>query len=119
FAGRPVGAVDGEAPAQPVGFGADFVAVARDTLFVIAAPGFRAARGNGAVASRLHEFDAAGIGKGFLRRIDDLDDVAAGAAGGKLADGAIDLGNGTPEIGQDYDLRQRRGREGGRQARAV
>ena len=51
FAGRPVGAVDGEAPAQPVGFGADLRAVARHQALVIVTPCLGAAGGDGAAPS--------------------------------------------------------------------
>src|SRR5262249_56184112 len=73
---RPVGAMDGEAPAELVGFGPDFRAMTRDARLVFSLPGLGAAGGDGACALRLDELDAAGIGKGLFRRIDDLPGMA-------------------------------------------
>src|SRR5207237_10095348 len=76
LAGWPVGTMNREGPAHPVGFAADFVAVLRDPRLVVVAPGFGAACCDGAGAFRFHELDATSIGKRFFRRIDDLDGVA-------------------------------------------
>ena len=81
---RAVGAVDGEAPAELGGLGADFVAVAREPRLVVGAPVLGAAGGDLAGAFRLDELDAAGIGEGLFRRIDDLDQMALRAVAGKL-----------------------------------
>ncbi len=43
-----------------------------DAGLEIIAPGLGASGGDGAAAFRFDEFDAAGIGEHFLRRIDDL-----------------------------------------------
>ncbi len=86
FARGPVGAMDGETPAEPVGLGADLRAMARHQALVVVAPGLGAAGGDGTGAFRLDEFDAAGIGETFLGRIDDLHDVAVRAGSGKLTD---------------------------------
>ena len=83
-----VGAVDGEAPAEPAGLGADLVAVALQPRLVVGAPVLGAAGGDLAGAFRLGELDAAGIGEGLLGRIDDLDEVALRAVGRKAASGS-------------------------------
>ena len=51
---------------------------------VVGAPVLGAAGGDLAAAFGLDELDAAGIGEGFLGRIDDLDQMALRAGGGKL-----------------------------------
>src|SRR4029078_8870310 len=79
-----VGAVDGEAPAEPVGLGSDLGAVTRDPRVVLRLPGFGAAGGDGAGAVGFDELDAAGIGKGLLGGIDDLHGVTMRAGGGEL-----------------------------------
>src|SRR5215470_7131208 len=66
FGGRPVGAVDDEAPTQPVGLQSDFGAVAFDARRVVLAPGLGTAGRDGAGALRLDEFDAPRIREGFL-----------------------------------------------------
>ena len=48
FARPPVGAVNGEAPAEPVGLGADGGAVAGDQALIVVAPGLGAAGGDAA-----------------------------------------------------------------------
>ncbi len=80
----PVGAVDREAPAEPIGLGPDLGPVARNTRVVLGLPGFGAAGGDGTAAFRLDELDAAGLGKGLLSRIDDLHSVTMRAGGGEL-----------------------------------
>src|SRR5690348_11571277 len=58
FGRRPVGAMDGEAPAELVGLGADFRAMTRDARLVFMLPGLGAAGGNRARAFGLDELDA-------------------------------------------------------------
>ena len=75
--GGPVGAVDRERPAEPIGLDPDLGAMARHPGFVLLAPGLGAAGRDGAGAFRLEELDAAGIREGLLGRIDDLFGVPA------------------------------------------
>src|SRR5215813_2481299 len=91
FGRRPVGAMDGEAPAELVGLGADLRAMTGDARLVFALPGLGAAGGDGARALGLDELDATGIGKGFFRRIDDLHGVAVGAGCRELSEGGAHL----------------------------
>ena len=118
FAGA-IGAVDGEAPAELGGFGANFVAVAREPRGVVGAPVLGAAGGDLANTLRLGELDAAGIGEGLFRRIDDLDEMALRAVAGELGQDRADLFDRAPQVGQHDDLRQRGRRKAGRQARAL
>ena len=71
-------------------------------------------------AFRLEELDAAGIGEGLFRRIDDLH--AHGPARALPESWRAFCGTsaiGLQQIGQHHDFRERRGREGRRQARAL
>ena len=63
FGRRAVGAVNGEAPAELVGFGADFGAMARDALLVVRLPGLGAAGGDRAAAFGLDELTRPEYGK--------------------------------------------------------
>src|SRR3954468_149582 len=96
--GRSIGSMDNEAPAETIRFGTDFGAMALDAGLIILAPALRASSGDGAGAFRFHELDASRVGKGLFRRVDDLDDMAVGAAGRQLGDGPMNVGNRTPEI---------------------
>src|SRR5262245_33855095 len=87
----PVSAVNGEAPAEPVDFGADFRAMPRDARLIVGAPVLGAARGDLAAAFRLDELDAAGEGERLFRRVDDLDKVSLRAVFGKLRQQLLDL----------------------------
>ena len=116
---RPVGAVDGEAPAELVGLGADLGAVARDARLVVGLPGLGAAGRDRAGAFRLDELDAAGIGKGLFRRIDDLHGVAMRAGRRELRERLAHLRHRAPEIRHHHDLGERRRRERRRQARPL
>ncbi len=86
---------------------------------VVGAPVLGAAGGDFAEALRLGELDAAGIGEGLFRRIDDLDEMALRAVAGKLRQDRADLLDRAPQVGQHHDLRQRGRRKAGRQARAL
>src|SRR6202011_2840127 len=88
IARRAIGAVNAEAPTEPVAFGADFAAMAAHARFVFLAPRFGTARGDRAGAFRLDELDTAGIGEGLLGGIDDLHHVAARAGPRELRDRA-------------------------------
>src|SRR5258708_12368599 len=63
---RPVGSVNDEAPSEPLGFGADFGAVARNSRHVILAPVLGPAGRNGPGPFRLDEFDASSVREGLL-----------------------------------------------------
>ena len=117
LAGRTIGAMDDETPAEPVGLSADLVAVAVHTRGVIGAPGFGAARRDAAAAFRLDELDAAPIRECLLGRIDDLHHVAMGAAAGELRDRAAHVADRAPQVGEQHDFGERRGRKIRRQAR--
>jgi len=52
LAGRPVGAMNDEAPADAVGLGADLIAMPRDARLIVVAPGFGAAGGGYADAAK-------------------------------------------------------------------
>src|SRR5215510_590054 len=54
-----IGPVDGEAPADLVGVGADLGAMARHQSLIFGAPGFRTPSGDRLAAFRLDELDAA------------------------------------------------------------
>src|SRR5262249_57324267 len=71
-----VGAVNHEAPSEPVGLGADLGAMALDARLVVGAPGLGAACRHGAGAFRLDELDAARIREGLLGGIDHLAHLA-------------------------------------------
>src|SRR5258705_13716992 len=73
---RPIGAVDGKAPAELVGVGPDLAAMARHAGIVFGLPGLGPAGCDRFAAFRLDELDAAGIGKRLLSGIDDLHHVA-------------------------------------------
>src|SRR6185369_15349876 len=75
LARRAIGAMDDEAPAEPVGFGADLGAVAFHARLVFVAPGFRAADRDRMAVLRIDELDAAGEREGLLDRIDNLHHV--------------------------------------------
>src|SRR3974390_3367410 len=87
LAGGAIGAMDDEAPAETVGLQADLGAMARDPRRIIVAPGLGPPGCDAAGAFRLDEFDPAGIGEGFLRRVDDLHHMALRAGGGGLGNG--------------------------------
>ena len=86
---------------------------------VVGAPVLGAAGGDLAGALRLDELDAAGIGEGLFRRIDDLHDMALRAVAGKLRQDRADLLDRAPQVGQHHDLRQRAPARSRRQARAL
>src|SRR5579862_5968800 len=86
LARRTIGAVDDEAPAEPIGLAADFIAVTRNARRVVRFPALGAAGGDAAAALGFDELDAAPIGESLFRRIDDLHDVAMRAAAGELCD---------------------------------
>jgi hypothetical protein len=111
--------VDGEAPAELVALGAQGGAVIGHQSLIVAAPGLGAAGGDAAKPFRFNELDPAGIGKSLFRRIDDLDNMATGAIGGQLADGAAEFGDRRPQIGQKQHFGERRRREIRRQARML
>src|SRR5882762_5004488 len=75
FGGRPVGSVNDEAPAEPLGLGTDFGAVARNSRHVVLAPVLGPAGRYGAGPFRLDEFDAPGVREGLFGGIDDLHHV--------------------------------------------
>ena len=102
-----------------LGLDADFVAVALQPRLVVGAPVLGAAGGDLAEAFRLGELDAAGIGEGLLGRIDDLNQMALRAIGGKLRQDGADFLDRAPQVGQHHDLRQRRRRKAGRQAQPL
>ncbi len=83
---------------------------------VVAPPAFGVADGDRARALGLEELHAAGIGKGFLRRIDDLHHMAAGAVRRQIRDRAHDLCGRAPQIAQNADLVARTRDEERRQA---
>src|SRR3954452_12198161 len=72
LARRTVGAVDDEAPAEPVGFGADFGAMALDPRLIFLAPSLRASDGDRVPVLRVDELDPTGEREGLLGGIDDL-----------------------------------------------
>ena len=92
FARRPVGAMDDEAPAEMIGFGADLGTMALEPLHIIVAPGFGAAGGDAARAFRIEKLDAAVIRERLFRRIDDLQHMAMRARAGELRDLFLHLG---------------------------
>src|SRR5215217_4016527 len=85
FGRGPVGAVNAEAPAEPVGFAAQFDAMALNPGLIVVAPRFGAAGRDLTAAFRLYEFDAPGIRKCFFRGIDDLHQMSMRAARRKLS----------------------------------
>ena len=89
--GRAVGAVDGEAPAEPIGLAADFGTMSRNAGDVIRAPVLGAPGSDPAAALGLDELDAAPIWESLFGGIDDLNYVAVSAAAGKLGDGVAHL----------------------------
>jgi hypothetical protein len=105
--GRPVSAMNGEAPAAQIRLRTNFRAMTRNDTLIIIAPGLRAARGDPAGSLGLDEFHAAGIWKAFFRRIHNLDNMPVGACRGELPDCAAHVTNGRPKVGQHYDLGQR------------
>src|SRR6202034_2730917 len=107
-----VGAMDRKAPAEPIGLGADLRPVAAHARRIIRPPRLRAAGSEAATTFRLDEFDASPIRKRLFGGIDDLHDMAVRAAAGELRDGASDLADLAPEIGQENDLGERGGGEG-------
>jgi len=96
--GRPIGAVDDEAPADLLGLGADFGAVARDPRLIVLAPVLGATGRDGASPFRLDEFDAPGVREGLLGGIHDLHDVAERSGGRQPGDGLLDLGERAPQV---------------------
>src|SRR5690348_5592742 len=92
--------------------------MALDDRLVIIAPSFGATRGDAASALWLDKLDPPRIWKTFLRRIDNLDDVAMGTGGGKLGDRIAHLADRNPQVRQQYDFRQRRWRKRRRQTGA-
>ena len=92
FARRPVGAMNSEAPAAQIGFRTDFGPMSCDDALIVVAPRLGAAGRNAACSFGLDEFNAAGIGKGFFRRIDDLYNMTVGARRRELRDCASGAG---------------------------
>src|SRR5260370_5656269 len=72
---RPVGSVNDEAPSEPLGFGADFGAVARNSRHVILAPVLGPAGRDGPGPFWLDEFDAPSVKEGLLGGGADLPPV--------------------------------------------
>src|SRR5438093_821135 len=94
-----VGAVNGESPAEAIGFLADRCAMAVEAPLVVRAPGLGTAGRDGARPLRLDELDPAGVRERLLRRIDDLDHVTMGAGGGELRDCPAHLRDRAPQVG--------------------
>src|SRR5262252_3187495 len=69
---RPVGAVDDEAPAEPLGLGADFGAMACNSRLVILAPVLGPPARDIPGPFRLDEFDPPRVRKGPPGRVNDL-----------------------------------------------
>src|SRR5215813_3508442 len=69
---RPVGSVNDEAPAESLGLGTDFGAVARNPRHVVLAPVLGPASRDGTGPLRLDELDAPRVREGLLGRVDDL-----------------------------------------------
>src|SRR5258708_38321107 len=65
---RPVGSMNDEAPAEPLGLGTDFGAVARNSRHVVLAPVLGPAGRDGAGSFRLDEFDAPSVRESLLGR---------------------------------------------------
>src|SRR5215470_6980704 len=84
---RPVGSMNDEAPAEPLGLGADFGAVARNSRHVILAPVLGPAGPDGAGPLRLDELDAPRVREGLLSGIDDLNHVAQRSGSRQPRDG--------------------------------
>src|SRR6476646_9498888 len=120
FTRGPVSAMDSEAPAAQIRFGADRCPVTLDDALIIVAPRFSAAGSNAAGAFRLYKLDTAGIRKAFFSRINDLHDVSVRAGGRKLGDCVPHLANGGPQVRQHHDFGYGDGtNDGGRLARSV
>ena len=73
LARRTVGAVNDEAPAEPVGLGANFGTVALDARLVLLAPGFGTADRDRMSVLGIDEFHAAGERECLLGRIEFFD----------------------------------------------
>ena len=119
FRRAAVGAMNGEAPAELFGFGAQCGAVIGDERLIVGAPKLGAPGGDAAEPFGLDKLDAAGIGEAFLRGIDDLHDMAARAIRGELADGAAKLRDRAPQVRIPAALPKMGRRKIRRQARAL
>src|SRR5712671_5957574 len=86
---RPVGAVNDEAPAEPLGLGADFGAVARNPRLVVLAPVLGPAGRDGAGPFRLDEFDAPSVRESLLGGVDDLHHVTQRSGCRQPAEGRL------------------------------
>src|SRR5215471_242334 len=113
---RPVGPVNDEAPAEPIGLGADFGSVARNSRYVILAPVLGSAGRDGAGPFRFNEFDAPRVRKGLLCGIDDLHHVTERSGCRQPGERRLDLGERAPQVGQHDELGEWRRRKSDRQA---
>src|SRR5262245_54543149 len=100
-----------EAPSAQIGLRTDRGAMTLDDRLVIGAPSLRTARGYATRPLRFNELNPPRVGKAFLRRIDNLDNVAMGAGGGQLRNLAAHFAHRNPKVRQQHDFREGRWRK--------
>src|SRR5262245_29135997 len=98
--------MDREAPSAQIALRADRCAMTLDDRLVIGAPGLGTARGHAACTFGLNELNPPRVGKAFLRRIDNLDNVAMRTGCGKLRNLAAHLAHRNPKVRQQHNLRE-------------
>ena len=115
---RPVGAVDEEGPVETAADQRQPLAERREPRLVVAAILLGAADDMTRAGLGIDELGAAGEGEGFLDRIDDLDEMGAGAGADDGIERRLGLRQGIEEIAEQGDIGEAAERASDRASRA-
>jgi len=115
--GRPIGTVRGKAPADRAHDRSQPVAMRGEPLGILLAHGLDPADQDFIALLDPLEAHAAVERQGFLRRIENLQEMAVQTGGGEAGDGLMDRLEGREQIAYQHDLRMARQRLEGGQAR--